>query len=177
MQDAKSHEGRSPQAVTCGWGVQEQAANAGQRFYRHVCRSEASLCVPLCGCCAASKPYPLLCRRRPTRGLWHGPGCGLEARLRAFVRTRMLSRRGWIEGAICTDVVYRATIFEWHTGKQLAELGVQHKRTDEWTVEGMGEKKAKKRPLQTLPKEVEKALLAGLSASALRMKHAYFLSL
>lgn len=58
MQDAKSHEGRSPQAVTCGWGVQEQAANAGQRFYRLVCRSEASLCVPLCGCCAASKPLP-----------------------------------------------------------------------------------------------------------------------
>lgn len=46
--------------------------------------------------------------------------------------------------------------------------------------EGMGEKKqkkGKKKPFQTLPKEVEKALLAGLSASALRMKHAYFLSL
>jgi len=46
--------------------------------------------------------------------------------------------------------------------------------------EGIGEKKqkkGKKKPFQTLPKEVEKALLAGLSASALRMKHAYFLSL
>lgn len=39
------------------------------------------------------------------------------------------------------------------------------------------QKKGKKKPFQTLPKEVEKALLAGLSASALRMKHAYFLSL
>lgn len=42
---------------------------------------------------------------------------------------------------------------------------------------GMAEKKLKKRPLQILPKEVEEALLAGLSASALFMQRVYFLSL
>ena len=41
----------------------------------------------------------------------------------------------------------------------------------------MAEKKSKKRPLQILPKEVEEALLAGLSASALFMQRVYFLSL
>lgn len=125
MQDAKSHEGRSPQAVTCGWGVQEQAANAGQRFNRLVCRSEASLCVPLCGCCVASKPYPPVVPAQAHQGAVAWP------RLRAFVRTRMLSRRGWIEGGICTDVVYRAAIV-WVAYRQATGGAWRTAQTDGW---------------------------------------------
>lgn len=80
MQDAKSHEGRSPQAVTCGWGVQEQAANAGQRFNRLVCAAKQA-CACLCAvvvlpasptpCCAGAGP-PGGCGMAQAAGLRQG---------------------------------------------------------------------------------------------------------
>ncbi len=70
--------GQCENPLKSGWCFSWPACSCRQRLYR-----------PVCGCCAASKPYPLFCQRRPCRRLLHGPVAGFGARLQAFVRIRM----------------------------------------------------------------------------------------